>query len=496
MSDRVELKGSSHSDMTADVALHRTHPHEWMEVTARVKKPLTDDDREWLEALGFEFNSFDDRHGFWSGNAEHAEQFFGVKLYEREGENGSTFRTHLGPVTLDPSIAPLIEGVFGLDTRPVARTQFRKHPSRIFKALSAYAAAVGDAKQEAFESAYKSPPGTFTPPQVATAYDFPKSDGHGQCVAIIELGGGYRVNDLRAYFQSIGTPMPTVMSVSVDHTRNSPGGDADGEVMLDVEVVAAIAPKAKIVVYFCPNTDKGFLDGISAAVHDNVNKPSVISISWGGPESNWTSAAMNAMNSVLEQAAQAGITVLVASGDDGSTDGVSDGKQHVDFPASSPWVTACGGTKLTVSNGTATDVVWNELQSNEGAGGGGFSTQFAVPDYQQGHIPPGSSGRGVPDVSGDADPVSGFLVRVDGQQEVIGGTSAVAPLYAGLVARINSIRGKRIGLLNLILYSTPGICRDVTQGNNGDFSATEGWDAASGLGVIDGQKLLVALGSK
>ena len=158
---------------------------------------------------------------------------------------------------------------------------------------------------------------------------------------MIELGGGYRPADLDAYFKSLGLTTPVVTAVSVDHLQNTPTGDAngpDGEVMLDIEVIGAIAPQAKIAVYFAPNTDAGFLDAITTAIHDTTNQPSVISISWGGAESTWTSQAMTAMDEAFQAAAALGITVCAASGDNGSSDAVSDGGDHVDFPASSPFV--------------------------------------------------------------------------------------------------------------------------------------------------------------
>ena len=183
-------------------------------------------------------------------------------------------------------------------------------------------------------------PVSYTPLQVAALYGFPSGTGKGQCVAIIELGGGFRPADLTNYFSGLKSGSPQVTAVSVDHGQNSPTGDAngpDGEVMLDIEVVGAIAPAASIAVYFAPNTDAGFLDAITTAIHDTTNKPSVISISWGSAESTWTAQAMTAMDDAFQAAASMGITVCVASGDNGSTDGVSDGSDHVDFPASSPF---------------------------------------------------------------------------------------------------------------------------------------------------------------
>jgi kumamolisin len=319
-------------------------------------------------------------------------------------------------------------------------------------------------------------------------------------VAIIELGGGERPADLKAYFTALGiSPSPQVTVVSVDHGRNHPTRNADGpdgEVMLDIEVVGAVAPQAKIAVYFTPNTDAGFLDAITTAIHDTTNNPSVISISWGGPESSWTQQAMTAFDSAFQAAAAMGITVCVASGDNGSSDGVSDGADHVDFPASSPHVLACGGTSIQVSGKAITsETVWND-GAQGGAGGGGVSAVFPAPAWQDGlqatKMAGGSAAltmRGVPDVSGDADPETGYQVRVDGADTVIGGTSAVAPLWAGLIARINAARGSSVGFVNPTLYAAPAALNDVTQGNNGDFAAGPGWDACTGLGSPDGSKV-------
>jgi kumamolisin len=261
-------------------------------------------------------------------------------------------------------------------------------------------------------------------------------------------------------------------------------------------VVGAIAPQANIVVYFAPNTDAGFLDAITTAIHDTTHKPSVISISWGGPESSWTAQAMTAMDDAFQAAATMGITVCVASGDNGSSDGVTDGGDHVDFPASSPFALACGGTSLTASGASITsEVVWND-GANSGASGGGVSNFFALPTWQAGLNAVSNQGqsaalskRGVPDVAGNADPQTGYDVRIDGTNTVIGGTSAVAPLWAALIARINQLSGKPGGYLNPSLYQNRQALRDITSGNNGDYDAAAGWDACTGLGSPNGAAL-------
>jgi kumamolisin len=253
-------------------------------------------------------------------------------------------------------------------------------------------------------------------------------------------------------------------------------------------------------VYFAPNTDQGFIDAVTTAVHDTTHKPSVISISWGGPESSWTTQATTALDAACQAAAAVGVTITVACGDDGSTDGGTG--NNVDFPASSPHVLACGGTTLEGSGTTiSSEVVWNELAISEGATGGGVSTLFALPAWQQNSGVPASTtsagGRGVPDVAGDADPSTGYQVRVDGQTSVIGGTSAVAPLWAGLIALANQQNGVAAGFVNPALYAAgaKSAFRDITGGNNGGFSAGPGWDACSGQGSPKGAAIIALLGA-
>jgi len=413
-----------------------------------------------------------------SGTVRDMNAAFSTEL--RRFENAeSWYRGRTGGLQIPGALRDDVESVLGLDNRPQAKTHFRRRGSS------------GARRANAAQS-------SFTPPQLAQLYRFPPGqNGAGQCIALIELGGGFKTSDLQSYFQSLGLTLPRVTDVTVDGTGNEPTGSVDGpdgEVVLDIEVAAAIAPAAKIVVYFAPNTDRGFLDAINAAAHDNSNKPNVISISWGGPESSWTQQAMQSFDSAFQVAGAMGISVCVASGDNGSSDGVGDGQDHVDFPASSPHVLACGGTRLQVSAARVTsESVWND-GSGGGATGGGFSSVFAVPDWQASVVP--RNFRGVPDVAGDADPQSGYQIFVDGQQEVFGGTSAVAPLWAGLIARLNQALGKPLGFLNPLLYAeSPGTLNDIVTGNNGSFSAAAGWDPCTGLGSPNGEKLLSALQS-
>ena len=423
-----------------------------------------------------------------SGTVTAMNQAFGVELKQYEHPNGN-YRGRTGAVQLPTALQGVVEGVFGLDNRPQAKPHFRRrHGLR-----GARAAAVSL---------------SYTPIQVATLYNFPTGvDGSGECIGLIELGGGYNPTDLSNYWSQLNlTETPTVSAVSVGNGSNNPTGDPngpDGEVMLDIEVSGSIAPGAKIVVYFAENTDAGFLNAITTAVHDSTNNPSVISISWGGPESSWTQQALTSMDEACQAAAAIGVTICVAAGDDGSTDGVTDGLNHVDFPASSPNVLGCGGTELVASGTTITsETVWNELASNEGATGGGISDVFPLPTWQNGaNVPPSANpnhniGRGVPDVAGDADPNTGYVTLVDGQPDVIGGTSAVAPLWAGLIALINESIGKPVGFINPLLYQNPnGDFNSITSGNNGAYSAGPGWNPCTGLGSPIGVQVAVALGA-
>ncbi|MDB5984968.1 MAG: Peptidase propeptide, partial [Nevskia sp.] len=391
-----------------------------------------------------------------SGTVAQFNAAFGVDLQMFEHPNGS-YRGRNGAIYLPENLAGIVQAVLGLDNRPQAVPHFRMLEAT-------------DKKRRAAAGA-----GSFTPLELASLYRFPDGTGAGQCIAIIELGGGYETADLTTYFSGLGLSPPQVAAISVDNAQNQPSGDpnsADGEVMLDIEVAGAIAPAARLAVYFAPNTDAGFLDAITTAIHDTQNKPSVISISWGGPESSWTQQAMTSFDDAFQSAAALGITVCVAAGDGGSSDGASDGAAHVDFPASSPYALACGGTSLNAQGTSiASESVWNDGSSG-GATGGGVSSFFALPDWQaQLKVVNGQSTsapltmRGVPDVAGDADPQTGYAIRVDGTDAVFGGTSAVAPLWAGLVARINANKGSPLGFLNPKLYPNASAFNDVVDGN-------------------------------
>jgi kumamolisin len=432
-----------------------------------------------LTALGLRVLSTDlaSRRIRVSGTVATIGRVFGTSVSAVTSASGDAAQPHRirsGGLSIPAQLDGIITAVLGIDDRPQARAQFR--------VSSASATSV-----------------SYTPVQLGELYMFPAdTDGTGQTIAIIELGGGYETADLKTYFSDLGVGSPSVSAVSVGGAKNEPGKDptgADGEVLLDIEVIGALSPAAKILVYFAPNTDAGFVDAVSDAAHATPT-PTAMSISWGQSEDQWTAQARTALDSALQDAAALGVTVTAAAGDNGSSDGSSDGAQHADFPASSPHALACGGTSLR-ANGTAiaTETVWND-GAGGGATGGGVSDVFPLPAWQKGVGVPTAKkpgGRGVPDVAANADPETGYQVLVDGTRAVYGGTSAVAPLWAALVARLAQSLGSPLGLLQPKLYPLHASLHDITSGNNGSYAAKNGWDACTGLGTPNGTAILAAL---
>lgn len=503
---KVVLKGSSRVAPAA-ATLQKADPEAFIEITVRIRRKKSLDEalaageRISREAYAAEFGASPEdtdlvesyahdhhlttvtvdsarRTVILKGKISDFEEAFGVDLHEAK-ENEMQFRVRIGEIHLPENLKDIVTGIFGFDERQAARAMFQVYKPDT--KIVSHAASI-----------------SYTADQLAKIYGFPTGvTGKGQCIGIIELGGGYKTADITNYFKGLGIKKPAVKAVSVDGGKNAPttANSADGEVLLDIEVAGAVAPEAKIVVYFAPNTDQGFLDAITTAVHDTANKPSVISISWGSAEVNWTPQAMTNFNEAFKAAALLGVTICVAAGDNGSSDGVTDGKVHVDFPASSPYALACGGTKL-LTDGTGkitSETVWHA--ASDSATGGGVSDFFPIPDYQANAKIPASlntkfKGRGVPDVAGDADPSTGYKVLVDGQQLVFGGTSAVAPLMAGLLALINQQKSTAAGFINPTLYANPSLCRDITDGDNKTtktntgYVAAKGWDACTGWGVL------------
>ena len=398
-----------------------------------------------------------------SGTVADLERAFGTELHVYEAGVVS-FRARQGSLSIPAELAPHILAVLGLDTRPIATPKIVPHQGPI-------------------------PPRGFLPTEVAALYGLGSLRAAGQCIGIVELGGGYTDKDNQTAFAAMGLPVPEIVAIGVDGAANTPGGDADGEVALDIQVAGGVAPGARLAVYFAPNTSQGFVDAITQATHDTANNPSVLSISWGSPEDGWSGQAIAAMQAAFADAAQLGVTVCAASGDSLATDGEADGSAHVDYPASDPLVLGCGGTRIDANGGMITnETVWN---SNGGGTGGGVSALFAKPAYQaQAAVPAAATaqgGRGVPDVAGNADPDSGYRVVTAGQTGIVGGTSAVAPLWAAIFAGLNAASAARLGMPHDLLYRSVELFRDIVTGNNKvgtiGYDARQGWDACTGLGA-------------
>jgi len=404
-----------------------------------------------------------------SGSVAALQAAFGtqIDLY-RQGDR--QFRARTGMLHLPADLLPIVEAVLGLDDRPAAFAKALPMTTPV--------------------------PAGYRPNQVAALYDFPTGvTGAGQCIALIELGGGYLESDNQAAFTAMGLAVPTVVAVPIDGAANSPGQSAaaDAEVALDLQVAGGVAPGARLAVYFAPASFAGFVDAVSAAVHDTVLRPSVISISWGVNETAWSAAARQAMDGAFQDAATLRVSVFVAAGNNLATNGAADGQLNVQYPASSPWAIGCGGTLIaTEGNAIVSEVVWSDTGNGEGTGGG-LSTLYPVPDFQQ--AAHNGAGRGVPDVAGNAAQPSGYLIQVGGASKVIGGTSAVAPLWAGLAALINERATLPIGFFLADLYAAPDLLRPITEGDNKPkgtsvgYAAGPGWSACTGLGVPNGLEL-------
>ncbi|HEY4739939.1 MAG TPA: S53 family peptidase [Candidatus Acidoferrales bacterium] len=555
----VPIHGSEYVPVAGAKVIALVDPHEEITVTivVRARRPapelhcdealasLLPRDRQHLSR-----EEFEERHGAHPDDLAQIESFarargfevvetsaarHSVRLRGKSGEFSKVFRVEMhqydhergrhrginGPVQIPAELAGCVETVLGLHDRPVAL------------------------RHMAAPATKKAERARFSPHDVADLYRFPKhATGKGQCIGVIELGGGYHRSDLENFFASLKMPMPKITDVSVDGTKNAPAdfaslknfvtalnsgkksaidaaergklgsrGSADLllstiETTMDVELVGAFAPGAEIVVYFASSSEQGVYHALTAALADKKHRPTVLSLSWGEQESSWSPKYMALIDNVLKNLSTVGVTVCVSSGDAGADNGSPDGKPSVNFPASSPNALGCGGTTLKVSGSEIeAEVVWNcVFDGMRGATGGGVSQMFARPFWQENFEVPHSSsktgGRGVPDVAGVADPHTGCRIVVGGVDTVSYGTSAVAPLWAALVARLNHATGARLGSghLNSLLYKVArqskgnGTFRPITHGENGAYHAGPGWNACTGLGSPMGDRLLEALG--
>lgn len=441
-----------------------------------------------------------------SGTVQAASEAFGVELKVYEHPILGRYRGRVGPVKVPAELVDIVEGVFGLDNRRMGRSYLHRARRPIKPSQAAL------------------PQNVYVAPQVARLYNFPEGyDGSNQCIAILafngEIGntgvqapGGFDEAAIKKYFSALNLKEPNITQVVVHGPGNVPGDgknpdDSTTEILLDIQVAGAIAPGAKLVIYFTEFTEQGWVDAISTIITDQENRPTILSCSYGNPEdagngSLWTKAAITKINECFYTAGKHGITICCASGDAGSSDEPGAYRAHADFPASSPWVIGCGGTRLESSNGSiVSETVWND--GPDSATGGGVSDLFPLPDYQgfvstPRSVNPGHRiGRAVPDVAALADPETGLIIVGPGGdfEGPIGGTSAAAPLWAALFARIAQALGHPLGFINpaLYRYCAGGVLRDVTMGNNGAYAAGPGYDACTGLGSPDGVKLLQAL---
>ena len=525
-STHTVIKGSKRAPLPGAKLLGRTNPRAIIEVMLKLrrKKPLPELTGRpsrimTREELGATYGASQDdiqkvtaafrgyglkitkvnattRTVLLSGSVAKMERAFQSALFDFEDESGN-FHGREGYIYAPRGVAPMIRGVFGLDTRRVLR---RAPPPRSPQDLG---------------KGLKGIPHSFTPGELAKRYDFPKGDGKGHTVGILEFGGAFFQRDLKEFCKLVGVPVPKVTTVLAHRTEDRHDPDATAETMLDVEVVAGICSRSNIVLFFSSWSEHGWMKALDAVIADRSN-PAVVSISYGWAEDKgiWTTSAMSVTNDMFQDAALLGITICVSSGDYGSSDGLKDGLAHVEFPASSPFVLCVGGTSIP-SKHAGREVVWHH--SDGRATGGGVSAIFPRPSYQSNVnirtvnlLPLAIVGRCIPDVAANADPDrSPYAIVLQGKIVGYGGTSAATPLWAALITLINAHLGERIGFLTPLLYRTRrggagrGLigqlgCKDITKGNNitadfGGYRAREGYDAVSGWGSPKGTALLAAL---
>ncbi len=539
----VELPGSRRPAKSGARRLRSIDPHANIEVTIGLKAPdLPGADA--MPARALTPQEFTDQYGAAPADVQKVEQVlrgFGLTVQEVDPSrrnlrvSGSAaameaafqpdmgiyhsadqgeFRGREGTLKVPTELEGLITGVFGLDQRRVARRKAK---------VSEHAAAATAAAP-------------LTPADLEARYNFPAGDGAGQTIAIAEFGaplqtGGsfvppaYLPDDVTKFCAEQGRPAPTVNIVPVNlapltlaqlqqlpSQLQNVAADETGEVMMDIEIVAALCPKANINVYFASFDQKGWVDLLTQVTAGHPALPVTLSVSWGEAEDlpDWSDAARQAINAGLQAAAMVGVTVCVSSGDDGSGDGLGGKRAHIDFPASSPFVLSVGGTMLNQTS----EVVWWETPGRRttkggGATGGGVSVIFPRPSWQNVKVTSlnrGSiDGRVMPDVAALAGPPFYQLILA-GNSAPNGGTSASAPLWASLIARINAglPNAKRQRFLTPLLYQHGSSgklvgqagFRDITSGQNAShpqpgtgYAAGAGFDAVSGWGVPNGTAL-------
>jgi kumamolisin len=435
------------------------------------------------------------------GTVEQMNAAFGVTLGHyrhevtrgrREGPRVEEYRGREGPIHIPNELASIITGVFGLDNRRVTKRNAGDPPNT----------------------------GTLTVPQLARLYQFPTNSAAGQTIAIFSEAG-YQRSDIAQYYATLpaGYTVPTLIDVSVN-AGNS--GAADAETTQDICIAATAAPGATIAVYFTTYDEQGWVNVAQRIAHPDPGDPdcSVLSSSFyvaNGDDAatlaaeNVSTSWLTALSAAFQDAAVQHLTVCIASGDTGTQSKIPGTTAHVQYPASDPWVLCIGGTTVGNINAANFDeYVWNDtfFGTAVGATGGGISDFFDPPSYQADADVPVSvngtrRGRGIPDVAANASPNSGYPMFVGGGAFTANGTSASAPLWAGLIAVINAALGTRVGFVNPAIYAAgasafraiPAVAAAPDNGLNGvpGYPAHAGWDACTGWGSPIGTKLLAAL---
>jgi kumamolisin len=442
-----------------------------------------------------------------SGTAAQMEAAFHARLGIYRSERDGEFRGREGALEIPADLEGVVTGVFGLDQRRVAR-RGRSATS----ASSSVAQVVG-----------------LGPSELEERYAFPASSAAGQTVAIAEFGGAYFPSDLSKFCEQHGLSVPQVTVVNAGEQPPTPAEvqelpqeqreeieDISGEVMMDIEIVAGLCQGAEILVLFSTWDEKGWIDLLNAVIEGKSGDSLVLSISWGAAEDSpdWSKAALKEIDRRLQAAARLGITVCAASGDDGSGDQLEDGRAHINFPSTSPFVLSVGGTMI---EGKEEVVWWEEPGTRKGHGGatgGGVSVIFQRPSWQTVQVQSlnhGSiDGRVVPDIAALAGPPFYDLVIL-GQRGGNGGTSAATPLWASLITRMAAAgkpTQKPVFMAPLLYANAPQQtqpvgelgCTDIVKGDNRSepepgqgYQATPGFDAVSGWGIPNGQRLIAAL---
>ncbi len=431
--------------------------------------------KAYLRAQGFTVTGVSRNLMFVRATASTAvvERAFSVSIDDYVHNNVRFYAASSDP-RLPSSVAPYVQAVLGLNDAPLFRPMLV--PNRRVSAQST--------------------PSGYSPQQIATAYDWPSitntQNGSGVIIANATAeSSNLSTSDLDTFWNTYGLPTHTVNVINVGGSGGSTGGTI--ETTIDEERSGAMAPGATLDVYDAASaTDSDFTSTYNTIVNDNTAQ--VMTTSWGEPESDASSSTLTSDDNIFKQAAAQGISVFAAAGDNGSSDGTSN-SDTADYPASDPYVVACGGTTLTLnSNNTiASEIAWSST-------GGAVSAVFSEPSWQVGNGVPQNGYRNTSDIAMDADPNTGYSVYEGGSWSVYGGTSFVAPQMAGLIAVKDSETGTRLGQTNSLLYNDANTSNyasdfnDITSGSNGAFSAGPGWDHPTGWGSPQATNLIAHLG--